>query len=148
MRKFKAEYIWIDGQKPTAKLRSKTKIIDGDFKGLESLPEWTFDGSSTYQAEGKSSDLALKPVRAVINPLRGDGRDYLVLCEVFNSDGKTPHPINTRAPLRAVAEKTKAPDPWFGRDQEYTLTKRNHPPHCFARHHQRPPRGKRASDVG
>src|ERR1044072_7344281 len=24
-----AEYIWIDGQKPTAKLRSKTKIIDG-----------------------------------------------------------------------------------------------------------------------
>ena len=127
MRKFKAEYIWIDGQKPTAKLRSKTKIIDGDFKGLESLPEWTFDGSSTYQAEGKSSDLALKPVRAVINPLRGDGRDYLVLCEVFNSDGKTPHPSNTRAPLRAVAEKTKALDPWFGLEQEYTLFEGNRP---------------------
>ncbi|CAM5289760.1 Glutamine synthetase OS=Streptomyces tendae OX=1932 GN=GUR47_11430 PE=3 SV=1 [Streptomyces tendae] len=24
---FKAEYIWIDGTEPTAKLRSKTKII-------------------------------------------------------------------------------------------------------------------------
>ena len=28
MAKITAEYIWIDGQKPTAKLRSKTKIID------------------------------------------------------------------------------------------------------------------------
>ena len=26
--KIKAEYIWIDGKTPTAKLRSKTKIMD------------------------------------------------------------------------------------------------------------------------
>ena len=26
--KIKAEYIWIDGQTPTAKLRSKTKIME------------------------------------------------------------------------------------------------------------------------
>ena len=26
----KAEYIWIDGHIPTSKLRSKTKIIEGD----------------------------------------------------------------------------------------------------------------------
>ena len=27
---FKAEYIWIDGTEPTAKLRSKTKILGDD----------------------------------------------------------------------------------------------------------------------
>ena len=26
--KIKAEYIWIDGQTPTAKLRSKTKVME------------------------------------------------------------------------------------------------------------------------
>lgn len=48
---FKAEYIWIDGTEPTAKLRSKTKILGDDAKGAE-LPIWGFDGSSTNQAEG------------------------------------------------------------------------------------------------
>ena len=28
MGKIRAEYIWIDGHKPTAKLRSKTKVLD------------------------------------------------------------------------------------------------------------------------
>ena len=41
--KIKAEYIWIDGKTPTAKLRSKTKIMD---QGTEP-PIWGFDGSST-----------------------------------------------------------------------------------------------------
>jgi len=119
-----AEYIWIDGQKPTAKLRSKTKIIAEGVKSLSDLPEWAFDGSSTSQAEGKKSDLALKPVRMIPNPLRGDG--VLVLCEVNMPDG-TPHPSNTRAPLRGVAEKVKAQDPWFGMEQEYTLFEGNRP---------------------
>jgi glutamine synthetase len=39
---YKAEYIWIDGTEPTAKLRSKTKILAD---GVE--PDiWGFDGSS------------------------------------------------------------------------------------------------------
>ena len=50
-KKICAEYIWIDGQKPTAKLRSKTKIVDGPVKSLSELPDWGFDGSSTSQAE-------------------------------------------------------------------------------------------------
>ncbi len=46
---YRAEYIWIDGQQPTAKLRSKTKIVpDGD-----EPPIWGFDGSSTEQAPGE-----------------------------------------------------------------------------------------------
>ena len=55
----KAEYIWIDGTEPTARLRSKTKILDG--RRLETCPIWGFDGSSTNQAPGKASDCVLKP---------------------------------------------------------------------------------------
>ena len=58
----KLEYIWLDGYKPTQSLRSKTKI-EKDFSGkLEDSPMWCFDGSSTEQAPGGSSDCLLKPV--------------------------------------------------------------------------------------
>ena len=54
------EYIWIDGGVPTKKLRSKTKIITAlgaDHEAtLADFPAWQFDGSSTGQAEGDSSD--------------------------------------------------------------------------------------------
>ena len=75
-----ATYIWIDGAIPTPKLRSKTRIIqqpETDIQ-LSNFPEWGFDGSSTYQAEGDNSDLILKPVRFVQNPLLAD-QNYLVL---------------------------------------------------------------------
>jgi glutamine synthetase len=62
MNKSKLEYIWLDGYKPTANLRSKTKVVS-DFSGkLEDVEMWSFDGSSTLQAEGGSSDCLLKPV--------------------------------------------------------------------------------------
>ena len=101
MGKVKAEYIWMDGHKPTSKLRSKTKIIDRPIKKVEEIPEWGFDGSSTMQAEGNDSDCALKPVYFTPDPIRG-GDHVLVICEVFNADG-TPHASNTRAQLRKVA---------------------------------------------
>lgn len=66
-----AEYIWIDGKKPTAKLRSKSKVIDGPVEKLEQIPAWGFDGSSTEQAEGHFSDCLLKPVYFVPDPVRG-----------------------------------------------------------------------------
>jgi glutamine synthetase len=73
---YKAEYIWIDGTEPTARLRSKTRILDD---GAE-LPIWGFDGSSTNQAPGKASDCVLKPVLSVPDPIRG-GDDVLVMSE-------------------------------------------------------------------
>ena len=79
--KIKAEYIWIDGLTPTAKLRSKTKIID---QGTEP-PIWGFDGSSTQQATGDQSDCVLKPVAQFPDPVRG-GENILVMCEVMNVD--------------------------------------------------------------
>ena len=121
---FKAEYIWIDGTEPTAKLRSKTKILADDAKGAE-LPIWGFDGSSTNQAEGHSSDRVLKPVFSCPDPIRG-GDDILVLCEVLNID-MTPHESNTRAALTEVAEKFAAQEPIFGIEQEYTFFKDGRP---------------------
>jgi glutamine synthetase len=118
---YKAEYIWIDGTAPTAKLRSKTKILAD---GAE-LPIWGFDGSSTNQAEGHASDRVLKPVATFADPIRG-GADKLVLCEVFNIDG-TPHESNTRAALREVAEKFADQESLFGIEQEYTFFQGSRP---------------------
>jgi glutamine synthetase len=123
-----ATYIWIDGAHPTKKLRAKTRILEHK-KGVVELvdfPEWGFDGSSTYQAEGNNSDLILKPVYFVQNPLLSEN-NHLVLCEVFNDDN-TPHSTNTRAILRNTMEAIdKEHDVWIGFEQEYTLFKGNTP---------------------
>ncbi len=123
--KILAEYIWIDGKMPTSKLRCKTKIIKGPVSRLEEIPVWGFDGSSTEQAETRFSDRMLQPVYFVPDPIR-KGNNILVLCEVLNPDG-TPHKSNTRAALRAAAEKYKNHEPWFGIEQEYTLYKNDRP---------------------
>lgn len=121
-----AEYIWMDGTEPTQKLRSKTKVVEvGEVKSLKDLPEWAFDGSSTNQAPGDKSDCALKPVFHCPDPIRGPP-NVLVMCEVFLASG-APHPTNTRALLRPVAEKAKGEEPWFGIEQEYTLFKGSRP---------------------
>lgn len=122
----RAEYIWIDGQQPTAKLRSKTKILDFVPQQVEHIPEWGFDGSSTYQAEGRHSDLVLKPVAFVRDPLHDAERDVLVLCEVMNVDG-SPHWSNTRARCKEIAERFSDQECWFGIEQEYTLYKGRDP---------------------
>ncbi len=95
-------YIWMDGAQPTQKLRSKVRIVKHPERDitLADFPEWGFDGSSTYQATGKDSDLILQPVHFVKDPILGDG-NYLVLCEVMNPDG-SPHASNTRARLRQI----------------------------------------------
>jgi glutamine synthetase len=119
MDKVKAEYIWIDGHRPTSKLRSKTKIVNGPIKDLTQLPNWGFDGSSTQQADGSDSDCLLKPVSFYNDPIRG-GNDILVMCEVFNADGSV-HKSNSRAALRKLSEKFSGENCWFGIEQEYTF---------------------------
>jgi glutamine synthetase len=115
MALIKAEYIWIDGTKPDPLLRSKTKIQEEG----KALVDWSFDGSSTNQAEGHFSDCSLKPVFSCPDPLRGEG-DLLVLCEVYNPDG-APHPTNTRRLAAELEEKHKSLEPWYGLEQEYTF---------------------------
>ncbi|MFH0739803.1 MAG: glutamine synthetase GlnII [bacterium] len=123
--KIMAEYIWMDGKKPTAKLRSKTKIVDGPVLSLADLPLWGFDGSSTEQAQGHFSDCILKPVYYIPDPIRGEN-NILVMCEVLNPDG-TPHKTNTRSKLVELYEKHKVQEPIFGFEQEYTLYRKDWP---------------------
>jgi glutamine synthetase len=115
MSLIKLEYIWLDGYKPTQSLRSKTKVVKAEeFDGtLASLSMWSFDGSSTEQAPGGSSDCLLKPVYVVKDPQRKNG--YLVMCEVLNADG-TAHESNGRATIEDDDN-----DFWFGFEQEYFL---------------------------
>ena len=95
--KSKLEYIWLDGYQPTQSLRSKTQMSKDNFSGaLEEVPLWSFDGSSTEQADGGSSDCLLKPVAIYPDPDRQNA--YLVMCEVLNADG-TPHDSNGRATI-------------------------------------------------
>lgn len=125
MSQIKAEYLWLDGCKPTAKLRSKTKILEGDASHISGVPLWGFDGSSTEQATGQSSDCLLQPVHAVADPIRS-GDHIIVMCEVLNADG-APHVTNSRAHLREMAERYGNQDPWFGIEQEYTLYRHGKP---------------------
>lgn len=119
------EYVWLDGQKPTAELRSKTKIIYHSITKIKDIPEWGFDGSSTEQAEGKFSDCRLTPVFFLPDPIRGEPH-LIVMCEVFEANGDV-HPSNARAHLRMVAEKYKKVDAWLGIEQEFTLFKDGRP---------------------
>ena len=121
MNSYRAEYIWIDGQQPTAKLRCKAKVVPMG----EEPPVWGFDGSSTEQAPGFNSDCVLNPVFVCPDPIRG-GDNKLVMCEVLLTD-MTPHPSNTRAACAEVAEKYAAFEMWFGIEQEYTLFQGSRP---------------------
>ena len=113
MAKYKLEYIWLDGYEPVANLRGKTQVKEfGSFPTLEELPLWGFDGSSTRQAEGHSSDCVLKPVAVYPDPTKDNA--VLVMCEVLLPDG-SPHPTNSRATI------FDDPDAWFGFEQEYFL---------------------------
>ena len=118
-KKVKLEYVWLDGYQPEPTLRSKIKIIDRYCSHVVEAPDWGFDGSSTQQEEGSSSDCMLKPIRLYNSPFESD---QLVLCEVFNADG-TPHVTNTRSNIESLNQK----EYWFGFEQEYTLMKQGRP---------------------
>ena len=109
-KKFKLEYVWLDGYLPEPNLRSKTKIVDKEPRSVADLPIWGFDGSSTKQAEGKSSDCVLKPAAMYPDSTRKNG--ILVMCEVLLPD-MTPHPSN----FRSTVEDSE--DLWIGFEQEY-----------------------------
>jgi glutamine synthetase len=121
------EYVWLDGN-DVKNLRSKIKVMSvEEFPGFEPehYPEWGFDGSSTNQAPGEKSDVILKPVRVIENPLfrpnsiSGD-LSLIVLCDVANPDG-TPHESSTRAKLVELADKYAKHKMWFAFEQEYTI---------------------------
>jgi glutamine synthetase len=139
MQNYKCEYIWLDGYQPEANLRSKTKVITkSEAPTLGNLPLWSYDGSSTKQAEGSSSDCILRPVKVLKDAGRENG--YLVMCEVLNPD-LTPHSTNNRAKFDDVK------DFWLGFEQEYVITQ-NGLPLGFPAEGYPEPQGKYYCGVG
>ena len=123
----KFEYIWLDGNS-TKKIRSKTHFhvfdktnISSKEEFLSAIPESSFDGSSTGQAETEESDLILQPVNFIPNTTeRARTPSFIVLCEVLDSDG-VPHPSNTREKLRKALDDNYSEGILFGMEQEYVI---------------------------
>ena len=106
------EYVWLDGYKPEPNLRSKIQVTDDHQWSSKTPPMWSFDGSSTQQADGSSSDCILKPIKTY----KGfDGIDKFVLCEVVNNKSNT----------RQYIKPSK--DWWFAFEQEYFFYQNGNP---------------------
>lgn len=134
-----AEYIWLDADK---KFRSKTKIIydfmSNDFSkdqnDVYKYPKWDYDGSSTGQASGTSSEVILVPAFVCDAPFLHDSIKSinsnhvlikkLVLCETFRVDGK-PTAENTRHNAKTIFDMSVEQKPWFGLEQEYFIFDKN-----------------------
>ncbi|XP_028647307.2 glutamine synthetase-like [Erpetoichthys calabaricus] len=115
--KVQATYIWIDGTGEG--LCYKTRTLDLEPKGIEDVPEWNFDGSSTYQAEVSNSDMYLIPVCLFRDPFTLDP-NKLVMCEVLKYN-RQPAETNLRSSCLEVMEQAGHSHPWFGMEQEYLL---------------------------
>lgn len=111
------EYIWIDSSKL---LRSKARTIYSDL-----VPEWNFDGSSTGDAIGISSEIVLIPRAKFNDPFRGSP-NLLVLCDCHKTiTGQCPINSNTRYPAEEIFNKVLKFHPWYGFEQEYVLLDNN-----------------------
>jgi glutamine synthetase len=120
-----AEYIWLDAKK---KFRSKTKIIPVSLNEhfiAPIFPDWDYDGSSTGQAEGKKSEIILRPVYVCNNPLINTVENNvlyskLVLCETYHLGG-VPTKSNTRYDCKRDYDICSDQKPLFGLEQEYFI---------------------------
>jgi glutamine synthetase len=104
------EYIWTDGN---GNLRSKTRVCE---KGGE-LRDWNYDGSSTGQASGTSSEVIIKPKRTYDDPWNPKGK--LVLCDTYLPNGE-PHSTNNRSVAENIFNKENYNNyPLFGIEHEF-----------------------------
>ena len=109
------EYVWLGGH---SEPRSKTKVVQGDVT-LETLPNWNYDGSSTGQASGKDSEVIIVPRALFVDPFKENG--YLVMCDTFKPDMKTPIENNHRIIAESIFNNDLNAEPWYGIEQEYFL---------------------------
>lgn len=113
-----ATYVWIDGTGEN--MRNKARTLNFIPTRVDQLPEWNYDGSSTYQARGSNSDTFMRPVAMYDDPTLPGGKNKLVLCDTYLPDGK-PTPTNHRNSCAESMNKIRDQDPWFGVEQEYTF---------------------------
>uniref|UniRef100_U5EXT8 Glutamine synthetase n=1 Tax=Corethrella appendiculata TaxID=1370023 RepID=U5EXT8_9DIPT len=117
-RYVQATYVWIDGSGEN--LRLKDRVLDFVPSKAEDLPNWQYDGSSTYQALGGNSDCTLIPRALYRDPFKAGPNDVIVLCDTYKPDG-SPTESNHRAAMQNAYDRTKDQEPWFGIEQEYTF---------------------------
>ena len=114
------EYIWIGGRN---EIRSKTKVIPHFLPfELVVIPDWNYDGSSTWQADSNGdTEIILKPCALFKDPFRiiRDTACYLVLCDTYKSNGQ-PTETNHRYHAVKFFENTEE-EPWFGLEQEFFI---------------------------
>ena len=123
------EYVWIDGKN---NVRSKTRVMRGRINNIQEAPIWNYDGSSTYQASGRESEIILKPCRMFDYDFSecathsSDSSIYhkLVLCETFLPNGE-PTKHNHRHAAVKIFNQALEEEPWFGLEQEYFMFDRN-----------------------
>lgn len=116
------EYVWLGGR---GEFRSKTRVcyelrpekIMDIIQNPDMIPEWNYDGSSTGQAHGSSSEIVLRPVACYPNPVE---EKLYVLCDTYTPDG-SPLPNNHRPRALEIFEKYKSEQPWYGIEQEYFI---------------------------
>lgn len=106
------DYIWTDC---SGNLRSKLKVVENFDEDINSLPTWNYDGSSTGQADGKNSEVLLRPCAMFKSPFNSD---YLVLCDILMKSYK-PHTDNTRVNAVKIFEQYSSEKPLYGIEQEF-----------------------------
>lgn len=116
--KIQATYLWIDGTGENVRL--KDRILDEIPQRVDDVPQWQYDGSSTYQALGENSDTTLVPRALYRDPFKVGENDLIVVCDTYKPNG-TPSDTNHRHLLQDAINKTIDEEPWFGIEQEYTL---------------------------
>ena len=110
------DYIWIDGNQ---NLRSKTRVLEGRIMFLKDIPKWNYDGSSTNQADGASSEIFLHPRSIYFCPFRRPN-GLIVMCDTYTADGQ-PAKCNNRATAAKIFERYLDQEPWYGLEQEYFI---------------------------
>lgn len=113
------EYVWLDKD---GDFRSKVKVVSEKVCTVYDCPTWNFDGSSTGQSDGATSDLALHPVfccKHTLPHMEKDTPCFLVLCDVLNQDGS--YYDANKDDYYALFERHRALKPWYGFEQEYFL---------------------------
>lgn len=113
-----AEYIWLGGNN---EFRSKIKIV----YDIGEITTWDYDGSSTNQANGESSEVVLEPVKIYKNPFYQNSKDnYLVLCSTYTLN-KKPLENNHRDWAVKIFNQKLDEKPWYGLEQEYFILDAN-----------------------
>ena len=112
------EYIWL-GADQSLRSKSRTVYIGEENEiTLERIPKWNYDGSSTGQASGESSEIILEPVAMFNDPFRG-GENKLVFCDGTKSNEKVKG-FNRKKAVK-IFKARENEEIWFGIEQEYVL---------------------------